>query len=605
MPIVGIASSQVALNIRSRSTGQILFTVYANSNIHNCTRCSGQTFRDNLLLTIRTSSQSLATQRAYDYFGGTRSFNEGTLYLDYQYQSNATIEFTRFIEEAMRSRFNVQPLYQLINQYPRLGPFTTATDTTTTFVLQNSTVDFNGNQAYLYCTYTSMALGSADGCITQGWWVVAYDKITYNGAGQYSYTSDGQTYTGFCSNLIGGFDGNAITFNFYSTFFDTSSTYYGNVTFAISGTSLLQQQQPLVDNFGTYNDTYSFNWQNGNNYDPYTGAYFGGNTTTGTYYDVPLPYYTNGLSGILADSNYFLVYQGNFSYTINLQNPTVQFWGSNQNYNLFSVPDSTGAVNLVFYPASGSRGCYSVTSDNVILQTAPPQTNWSASAFLAQVTKYVDGTLTLLTPSEATAYGVNTSTGTWQIDLLCGANSNTLSVNFYLTQRNYLSPESPTNKYYQDGQPSNGAVLETDVYESYWCSHNGLDFESNFFLGGTSKNYQCHTTPGTNPTTWLRVVMAVGPIGDGTQTSYVYSYYSFDPTTGLPSPTPFDSTTTTIATSSAQNLYPYITSYSPNVNTTSNALGANSVTSQYGNYFYTTAVTGDNLPNTPYPGFSG
>uniref|UniRef100_A0A6C0K2V8 Uncharacterized protein n=1 Tax=viral metagenome TaxID=1070528 RepID=A0A6C0K2V8_9ZZZZ len=39
---------------------------------------------------------------------------------------------------------------------------------------------------------------------------------------------------------------------------------------------------------------------------------------------------------------------------------------------------------------------------------------------------------------------------------------------------------------------------------------------------------------GTNPTTWLRVVMAVGPIGDGTQTSYVYSYYSFDPTTGLP-----------------------------------------------------------------------
>jgi hypothetical protein len=84
-------------------------------------------------------------------------------------------------------------------------------------------------------------------------------------------------------------------------------------------------------------------------------------------------------------------------------------------------------------------------------------------------------------------YGIAASTGTWQIDLLCGENSNTLSVNFYLTQRAYLSPESPTNKYYEDGQKSNGAVLEADVYESYWCSHNGKDFESNFFLGGLQK----------------------------------------------------------------------------------------------------------------------
>lgn len=597
MPVfVGIAFSQVVLNVRSRETGEILYTVYSNSNVHKQTRCDGE--RDGLLVCVRTKSQSIATQRAYRYLG-FRDFNSVTQYLEFQYGSQTALNITPNVDEAIRAHLNAQPLYQLLNVYPRLGPQTLASDTPTTFVLQNSTVDKNGTQVYLYCTYTSMALGSADGCITQGWWVVAYDKITYTGAGQYSYTENGQTYTGSCSNLIGGYDANTITFNLYSTFFDTTSTYYGNLTFAVSGTSLLQQQQKLVD----INDTYTFNWQNGNNYDPYTGAFFGGNTTTGTYYTVPLPYYTNGLSGVLADSNYFLVYTGSYSYTISLQNPTLQYWGTNQDYNLFSIPDSTGAVNLVFYPTGGSRGCYRV-ENNIIYQTAPPQTNWSASAFLAQVTQYVDGVLTLLTPAQATAYGINASTGTWQIDLLCGANSNTLSVNFYLTQRNYLSPESPTNQYYLDGQPANGAVLELDVFESYWCTHTGNDFESNFFLGGASKNYKCYTSQGPNTSTWVRMVMAVGP-ADDTNTNYVYSYYSFDPTTGLANSEPFASTTTTIATTQVQPVYPYITANSPNTGTTKSALGTQSVTSQYGNYFYTTAVTGDNLPGTPYPGFSG
>ena len=599
LQFVATASSQLVLNVRSRATGAILFTVYSNSNLYRTDRCSDQ--QEQLLECVRTKSQTKATRRAYQFLG-RRYFNRDTQYLEFQYGCQSALDFSGLLEQTLRSHFNVMPFYQLINSYPDLGPQTVASDTTTTFVLNNQTNDATGIPAYLYCTYSNMALGSEDGCITQGWWVVAYDKITYNGAGQYSYTENGQTYTGFCSNLVGGYDSNAITFNFYATFFDTTSTYYGNVTFTISGTSLLQQPQTLVDNFGSYTDTYTFNWQNGNNYDPYTGAYFGGNTTTGNYYNVPLPYLTNGLSGILADSTYFLVYQGNYSYTISLQNPTLQVWGTNKDYNLFSIPDSTGAVNLVFFPTGGSRGCYSV-QNNIIYQTSPPATNWSASCFLAQVTQYVDGTLTLLSPAEATAYGVNASTGTWQIDLLCGPNSTTLSVNFYLTQRNYLSPESPANKYYIDGQPSNGGVLELDVYESYWCTHNGLDFESNFFQGGSSKNYECYTSPGPNASTWIRLVVAVGPIGDGSQTSYVYSYYSFDPTTGLPSDTPFASTTTTIATTSVQPVYPYLTSYSPNVTTTSNSLGAQSNTSQYGNYFYTTAVTGDSLPTTPYPGF--
>jgi hypothetical protein len=172
--------------------------------------------------------------------------------------------------------------------------------------------------------------------------------------------------------------------------------FMGMSRFTSTEVPFSSNRNPLVDNYGTYNNTYSFNWQNGNNYDPYTGAYFGGNTTTGTYYDVPLPYYTNGLSGVGADSNYFLSYTGT---SILLQNPLAQYWGSNQSYNYFTIPDVTNTVQLVFYPAAGSNGCYEVTSNNVIHQTAPYATGWTACAFLAQATQYVDGVLTLLSPS--------------------------------------------------------------------------------------------------------------------------------------------------------------------------------------------------------------
>ena len=624
---LGISSTELILTVYDRDTRSALFSVTAVGYVYKCVSNECNNRYHNLIQNIRNYSQEQAKASAYLLLGNPYPyFDKYTQYIDYQYNTSVVVEYTSFNTPTLRSHLNIQPLFRLINSYPQLLPVIESTcvvcsqkrssstsiisstpspsDTTAiTFVLQNATEDKNNKQIYLYCTYSSMALGSSDGCITEGWWLVAYNKVDYTDAGFYSYTEDGVTYSGYCSNKVGGYDGNTITFNFYETFFDTSSAYYGNVTFYISDASLLQQPQSLIDNYGSYNNTYTFNWQNGNNYDPYTGAYFGGDTVSGTYYDVPLPYYTNGLSGVNADSNYFLEYTDNYSYSITLQNASVQYWGSNQNYNYFTIPDSTNTVSLVFYPASGSRGCYTI-SDGIIYQTAPPLTNWSASAFLAQATQYIDGVLTLLTPSEAMAYGIAASTGTWQIDLLCGDNSNTLSVNFYLTQRAYLSPESPTNKYYEDGQKSNGAVLEADVYESYWCSHNGKDFESNFFLGGASKNYNCYASPGDNTTTWIRMVMAVGDNGDGT-TSYSYQYYSFDPTTGLPSATPFDGTVTTIDSTSVQPLYPYITIYSPSVSTTASVLGTSSVTSQYGNYFYTTSVTGDNLPSTPYPGYSG
>ena len=608
----GTSLTQLVLTIYDLESGNALFSVSSVGISYESTpdRCDGN--QDRLVRRAKRRSELRATAEAYRLLGIPYPyFDKNTQYLDYQYDTNVAIQYGVLKYKIIRGNFNVQPFYRLINFYPRLSNSTVSNassngtvapmDATTTFVLQNSTADKNGKQVYLYCTYSNMALGSSDGCITEGWWVVAYNLVNYTGAGQYSYTgSDGQTYTGFCSNLVGGFDGNAITFNFYETFFDTTSSYYGNVTFYISGGSLLQQPQSLVDNYGSFNNTYTFNWQNGNNYDPYTGAYFGGNTTTGTYYDVPLPYYTNGLSGVGADSNYFLSYTGTYSYSIILQNPLAQYWGSNQSYNYFTIPDVTNTVQLVFYPAAGSRGCYEVTSNNVIHQTAPYATGWTASAFLAQATQYVDGVLTLLSPSDATAYGIGASTGTWQIDLLCGDNSNTLSVNFYLTQRAYFSPESPTNAYYQDGQKANGAKLELDVYESYWCTHSGADFESNFFLGGGSLNYACHTSPGNNTSTWIRLVLAVGDNGDGT-TSYTYYYYSFDATTGLPSSTYFDTSVTTIPSSSVQPVYAYITSYPPNASATSSALGTQSVTSQYGNYYYTTGVTTDSLPNTPHP----
>jgi hypothetical protein len=147
-------------------------------------RCDGN--QDRLVRRAKRKSELRATAEASRLLGiPDPYFNKNTQYLDYQYDTNVAIQYGIFKYKIIRGNFNVQPFYRLINFYPRLsntnasnassnassnatiGTVIAPMDATTIFVLQNSTADKNGKQVYLYCTYSTMALGSSDGCITE------------------------------------------------------------------------------------------------------------------------------------------------------------------------------------------------------------------------------------------------------------------------------------------------------------------------------------------------------------------------------------------------------------------------------------------------------
>jgi hypothetical protein len=509
-----------------------------------------------------------------------------------QYNNNNNIGYDGKNKNNINLFFTYNIVYD--NLYPIINPINNATSSSVTFYIGSVTntngcstlTDSYGTIIYFYCTATN---------------------------GVTPYTNS------YLTTDITGYVGNYFVFNLIDSFDITNSKYYDTVTFSIQSYGdvpyLLQEinQSSMIDKCdSTFNidgsdgsnnsdtRTYNFNWSNYNNWDQYTGANF-----SPTYYS-PFTTITQGLCGPVADNNIFITTYnsqtgidngyGGYSYFL-VFNSSLNYWGYNNgipiatnyttpvpSYLQFSIswiPDNS--ISLLFFPAEGSRGNYTV-SNNVIYQTGSSLTNYTASAFLAMAYN----SLGYLSPTDSIQYGIGAITGTWQIDMLCSDNTGTFCENFYLTYRQYLSTESPTNIYYIDGQTKGTYCVELDLLESNWGNgKNSVSFESNIFIpNNNSVGYQSY--PISLYKKWIRIVGVVSPNS--------INYYYYEITNNIVNTTPLY--TYNYSNSSnvfTQPLYPYITIYQ---NVTNSNITFTPVTS-YTNYTYSTNYTYTDNPLLP------
>jgi hypothetical protein len=334
----------------------------------------------------------------------------------------------------------------------------------------------NSTNAYLYCT------ASSDPVYANTWFGTETLQTAYlNGAsGSYWVYVLFQTYSP---------DGNPTTPPDYAT-----NPSYGNVTFFIGLTPdnypyfAQQTSQNYLfdlgfnsDDAASYNQ-YSFNWSNNINNDNYTGASTSANSnsySSQTSNTSDLYESTVGLICLNAEFQYFPVGSDTtFSLTI----PSGAYWGSAAGYSYFlsdvNYPDTNQYIWLPELPA---RSNYSVIVDGynqqVINQVAAYQNGqcWSRSyGALVQSSNVIQSAVINAT------YGIGATYGTWSIDFQSGDNLYTLCESYYLTERNYLSPESTA--FYTDGQPPYN-LLEIDGIETLW-QNNAPSYLKNSCLQG-------------------------------------------------------------------------------------------------------------------------
>jgi len=334
----------------------------------------------------------------------------------------------------------------------------------------------NSTNAYLYCT------ASSDPVYTNTWFGTETLQTAYlNGAsGSYWVYVLFQTYSP---------DGNPTTPPDYAT-----NPSYGNVTFFIGLTPdnypyfAQQTSQNYLFDLGFNSDDsaqynqYSFNWSNNINNDNYTGASTSANSSaysTQTTNTSDLYENTVGLVCLNAEYQYFPVGSDTtFSLTI----PSGAYWGSAAGYSSFlsdvNYPDTNQYIWLPEIPA---RSNYSVIVDTynqqVINQVAAYQNGqcWSrAYGALVQSSNVIQNAVINAT------YGIGATYGTWTIDFQSGDNLYSLCESYYLTERNYLSPESTA--FYTDGQPPYN-LLEIDGIETLW-QNNAPSYLKNSCLQG-------------------------------------------------------------------------------------------------------------------------
>ena len=334
----------------------------------------------------------------------------------------------------------------------------------------------NSTNAYLYCT------ASSDPVYTNVWFGTATSQTAYlNGSsGSYWVYVLFQNYTP---------DGNPTTPPDYAT-----NPSYGNVTFFIGLTPdnypyFAQQtaQNYLYDlgfnsdNAANYNQ-YSFNWSNNINNDNYTGASTASNSSSYSTQTENTPALYPNSSGLIclnADFQYFPVGSDT---TYSLTIPSGAYWGPATGYSYFltdvNYPDTNQYIWLPELPA---RSNYSVIVDGynqqIINQIAAYQNGqcWTrAFGSLVQSSSVIQSAIINAT------YGIGATYGTWTFDFQSGDNLYILCESYYLTERNYLSPESTA--FYTDGQPPFN-FLEIDGIETVW-QNNAPNYLKNSCLQG-------------------------------------------------------------------------------------------------------------------------
>lgn len=283
--------------------------------------------------------------------------------------------------------------------------------------------------------------------------------------------------TGYLSGVVGDF----WVFNFYKNYGDLeNNTYYGTATFSVkstveSGGWPYFAQETNTDSLCDRGETssgevkseiYSFNWSNGNNFDPYTGANYKDNGILFSDLENVAPNLfagTCGLIGLNADWTYFPTGSGQ---EFSLELPPDSSWGPASLYTYFLTENMTDEKkNFVWFPDQPARGNYTITTEyeqQVISQVAPYQNGNCWSRAYGALTQN-SSTGEIDSAEEAAKLGMGATYGTWSIDFCAGDQEHLTCETFYLTERPYLSPESIVN--YVDGQYG---YLEVDGIETYW-----------------------------------------------------------------------------------------------------------------------------------------
>jgi len=449
----------------------------------------------------------------------------------------------------------------------------------------------NNTGAYLYC------VSSNDGSSTNTWFGTSSNQV---------------------ANLTGG-EGTYWVYNFFQSYgvSPNSNVYYGTVVFIIKMSGIYpyfgQQgntdganaptlyDQGIDSNGSTHQNTYTFNWKNNINFDPYTSANFSTGNSYNTSFTPSLNpnYNTSGLIGLNADFAYFPNGSGT-NFSLDLISGTS--WGSSTNntYLLTNNPNTTNE-NYVWFPELSARGNYTISNQTEITQVAPIQNRscWSrAYGALTQNTS----TNSLDSEEIAATYGIGASSGTWSIDFQSGDQTFSLCESFYLTERPYLSPQSTAN--YGDGQ-SPTFYLEIDGIETFW-QNNASGYPTNSCIQGgafvgnlNGGNVYTGGFPipvvksGTYNNVWVRSEVTL------TNSDIIFSYFNLDENGNNPTAITLsngktswsacqDSTNQAFCpalknylTSKTVRLYPYISTWTP-VGTNCQ----NNTTTKYKNFNY-------------------
>lgn len=412
-------------------------------------------------------------------------------------------------------------------------------------------------------------------------------------------------------------------YNFYKTFGTLENNiYYGTVCLTILTTSdgypyLAQEtdnylyDRGLDSNGNEIDLKFNFNWQNFINYDPYTGANFGANSSSYSDLDNVYPnLFSNnyGLVGLNADWAYFPVGYG-IDFTLEI--PSGSVWGPSSAYTYFTTDNLTdSSEQYVWFPEQPARGNYTIsTQDNqqLITQVAPYQNGscWSrAYGALTQNTS----TQEIDTADESVSYGIGATYGTWSMDFCSGDSEFLVCESLYLTERPYLSPETTNN--YGDGQAPT-YYLEIDGIETLWQNQAAGYPENSCLQGGAfckgvyTQGFPVPVGDSTYLGVWVRSSMQMieAVMGDTGEVvvpaNIIFTYYLLNDDGSVRSPITLPNgktywslleqnydfcanTLTPYLNSKVVRLYPYISTWS-----SSTIPSGYSVTTKYKNYTYT------------------